>query len=553
MSDAKKDVLLDNPRAVPDKANELADAQNNMMGFSGAQKIELPRGTEKEEREDGSEIDAKAIEGVKSVLNDYHLFRYNQGNYPIFEKDQPDYAQLYKNITVDELVSKPRGASIYKSADFMYMKDLGIPLNHLITLRRFPFATFDDIFSSNQTEPDLARMLTFFDPSVNALNEITKFTYGVRWKPLTAEYDQASMHGTEDGSGVEGFMKNILKFVDPKFGKEAAMGEGRLTLNPKFDQNRVYGPVDSINETHIRDIGIDFTFDITVKFEYSLKSINGMNSKMVMMDILSNVLACTYINAKFWGGARYWIGPRPTKFLKDIKFMAPNDWEDFLSQGRVKMKELFGKNNMTRESAIDMLKNVANNALNLNLGKFLDKAGRPGIVTMNSLLTGAPVGEWHLTIGNPMNPILTIGDLMLIESTIEFGGDELGYDDFPEQLIVTCVLKPAKPRDIAGIESMYNSGQGRIYWKPQSLNATGVTNSPNSNFGSHFGGFVNSAIERAATKVYDFAQKGATKVKTVANTQLASAYYDPANTTNANIQRRSSEQTQSDLNQNPVS
>ena len=39
----------------------------------------------------------------------------------------------------------------------------------------------------------------------------------------------------------------------------------------------------------------------------------------------------------------------------------------------------------------------------------------------------------------------------------------LGFEDFPTQLKVTVKLKPARPRDKADIESMFNAGKGRLY------------------------------------------------------------------------------------------
>jgi hypothetical protein len=35
--------------------------------------------------------------------------------------------------------------------------------------------------------------------------------------------------------------------------------------------------------------------------------------------------------------------------------------------------------------------------------------GRPQIVGLNALLTGEDTGEWHVMIGNPANPMMSIG------------------------------------------------------------------------------------------------------------------------------------------------
>jgi hypothetical protein len=79
-----------------------------------------------------------------------------------------------------------------------------------------------------------------------------------------------------------------------------------------------------------------------------------------------------------------------------------------------------------------------------------------------SLLTGAPVGEWHLTIGNPCNPIAMIGNLVCDNVKIDFG-DALGPDDFPTSLKATFTLSHGRDRERGEIESMFNRGDGRLY------------------------------------------------------------------------------------------
>ena len=42
----------------------------------------------------------------------------------------------------------------------------------------------------------------------------------------------------------------------------------------------------------------------------------------------------------------------------------------------------------------------------------LSSGGSKGFMQgIHSILTGAPVGEWHLTVGNPLNPMMMIGPL----------------------------------------------------------------------------------------------------------------------------------------------
>ena len=69
-------------------------------------------------------------------------------------------------------------------------------------------------------------------------------SYKMKWKELTSEMEQATMQG--DQSGYSGFMKKAMTIFDPELAKNSLRGENANTYDPKHDQNKVYGPVDSI-------------------------------------------------------------------------------------------------------------------------------------------------------------------------------------------------------------------------------------------------------------------------------------------------------------------
>jgi hypothetical protein len=69
---------------------------------------------------------------------------------------------------------------------------------------------------------------------------------------------------------------------------------------------------------------------------------------------------------------------------------------------------------------------------------------------------------WHLMIGNPKRPILSVGNLYLSNATVTHTG-HLGIDDFPTGLKVEVTLKHGKPRSNREIEYMYVNGDSRIY------------------------------------------------------------------------------------------
>lgn len=103
--------------------------------------------------------------------------------------------------------------------------------------------------------------------------------------------------------------------------------------------------------------------------------------------------------------------------------------------------------------------------------KLLKSATVPYLKDNRALLTGDVIGDWHLTIGNPFNPIAMIGNLICYDCSIKFS-DELGPDDFPIGFTATITLKHGLGRDREAIESMFNRGSGRIYTLPSTFRSS---------------------------------------------------------------------------------
>lgn len=507
------------------QTDQASESTNEVSYAYDSYEVDLPKGLESTEDELGNEIKTAPILAPRSASNPYFNVRVksitgSNNNYPLNDIQSSERTDdLYAAPNAKNLIDSPRGASIYGIDDFLYVKNYGkLPINRMITLRRFAHPVFDDIFSkTSQSEPDIARLIGYSDQTVNKYSDILSFSCGLKWKPIESASEQARMEGNQNGIG--GLIGNVMKFVDPKFGQEALKGANAVNFDPQHDQNRVYGPVDSINSASIRDVGLKFDQKMELTFEYEMRSINGVNQKAAFIDVLSNIIMMCTNDAKFWGGARYWVGPKPSRYMNNLKYMSPDSFEQFITGATSHMQTLF-KSISTKSSAKETLKNIANNAMNLALGKLLDTLGRPGIPVMNSLLTGNPIGLWHLTVGNPENPILCAGDLIMDDAQISFG-DELGYDDFPTTISVTITMSHPKGKGRAEIESMFNAGKGRTYMKPKDVtnrktklalennksNARTIVQKKSADGTSNngtFGDYDTSAIERNAEAVWSF-------------------------------------------------
>ena len=452
-------------------------------------------------------------------------------------------------VRLSHMYGSPLGNAKYKFTDFMYCKDLGkISNNHLITLRKFPYPVPDNIFeitTSKYATPDnvgdaeitgdVGRLITWFGTDDNKLEDILKYNYKATWKELNAErQDKKSQE--DESKGPLGFVVNSFS---PSFLKSdvqtsthnvwskmlgAVMPNGTLPLTTsdeqyvrytQYDKNKVYTPLNTIQSTHIYEGKLQFSQDISLKFCYKLRGYENINGKSAMIDLLGNILEVTYRRGKFWGGEHNIIGPPPNAqgWKKANAFIdktfdklggifeslinGSEDLSSLLSQAANAIGETLSK-------AADAAKDIANDpqgaaktALEkmsklgvgqLIRGQLKNALGRPSFYAFDSLLPGGLSGLWHLTIGNPKNPIAAIGNLILDSAEITHSGP-LGIDDFPTELTVVVKLKHAKPRDITTIGQMYTKGERGIYLSTRAMKKLDKfygTNSPSQDFDDRY-------------------------------------------------------------------
>lgn len=389
-------------------------------------------------------------------------------------------------ISYNQNVSKVfgYGPTPYSWSDFLYCKYYGkIPNTRLITLRRYPYPISDNVIvpNSNAVVPVAQAVTWFSEETGNKLADILKMTYGLMWKEIEAQVQEVDGNEQAFGTGIEAYagakavsaMGAVLTASRGSYDQWTGRKEKEIEWSKKSYTNdgpywnQIYGPVNVVTKSHMRDRGVKFQSDITLKFHYSIKSIGGVNPKVAMLDLITNFLVLTYTNAKFWGGAtRYFpnasfrvgfLGNQGKFYSGDYKGYAKSVGEQMAGP----LKDLSaGFTKILSGDFSSLLKTV----MNLTLGNLSEKS-MPNMLSIRSMLSGDPVGEWHMTVGNPMNPIAVIGNLILEESTMEFG-ETLGVDDFPTEVTFTLKLKPGKPRDKGDIESLFNNGYGRMSYAP---------------------------------------------------------------------------------------
>ena len=262
----------------------------------------------------------------------------------------------------------------------------------------------------------------------------------------------------------------------------------------------IWTSVDVVSKTNIRDIGLPFTWGagdgITVTFEYDLTSVGEVNTKASMLDIIGNLLSIgtnygsfltpdfrynsNFPALGFPGGNRglEMLYRDPIQFVLDYaeelvnpassaKKAADSNRGSFGDDNNNTSKlknalETLTKNNGNPVAAMELIKKEFGGAA----GRLLQTTFTPGFFEAYqfpaSLLTGAPIGEWHLVVGNPCNPIAMIGNLICEKVKIDFG-ETLGPDDFPTSVKAVFTLKHGRDRERGEIESIFNRGDGRLY------------------------------------------------------------------------------------------
>lgn len=418
--------------------------------------------------------------------------------------DSPEARQRIRKssgCSIKELVEASSaglmGQETYAYSDFMYCKHLGkISNNHMITLRRFPLPVDDYIGA--QGEEDTMRinraamntscigcMVTWMGVSGNDLSNILKYSYKMPFKTETAEFQDKNADADTNQSLLNGmfsmFDQSYQKSYMAGYSGEAAnkvftdvfgipekfIGNAPYKQNANFqDRVKVYGPVDSIRSTYIRsDEGLTFDQKLTLTFEYELRSYNGINGRQAMLDLISNILNVTYTTGTFWGGGYKGFAAQQSNIFANLNiFKCKGGFTDFMdafSQDLSGLGKRLG-DTFSGGNFLDTAKKLLNGIGGMMLAGMLNGLGRPQKAMYNSLLSPAPIGFWHVTIGNPKKPIMSLGNMIITNVTLEHMGP-LGIDDFPTGLKVTVELDRGKPRDLRDIEKIYMQGTDRIY------------------------------------------------------------------------------------------
>lgn len=354
--------------------------------------------------------------------------------------------------------------------------------------------------------PPMATAITYFgEETGNQLSDILKFTTGLNWSEVESDVFEVGTESTPDMEsgpaglfGGLGSMAKMLNIATGNFDTNAILNQGNLPPDPYANgpyENRIIGPVNAITKVKKRERGLIYENKISLTFEYVARPIGGVNTKAALLDIISNFLVIGSASAMFWGGQHRFMGqPIKYPFIGGDKGIQqwyrgdPLGWGESAVEGFTNkiigsgglidgiknfFSSLLGGGNGDFMGGIKNIMSGDNVAANVIRAKVAEKSkGQiPYLTGLRALLIGEPVGEWHITIGNPLNPIAMIGNLVCENIEVEFG-NELGPDDFPLEVKIIVNLEHGMPRDRDAIQSMFNRGMGRIYDLPDKMSGS---------------------------------------------------------------------------------
>lgn len=439
--------------------------------------------------------------------------------------------------------ASPFRGQVYNVKDFIFCKYYGIiPNNRMLTLRRFANPTLDslrvipnakagdfivgadkkvgfvevdvpdlgrmqDLTASENTSLPVAQAVTYFGGDTgNSLSAILGISTGLNFTPGTQDPVKNEQTGDpglmnspygdliksfvqsgNSGLDVDGIDKLIGTLLSPEKNEnrlkralldEAVSAEGPLS-------KKIFVNVNTVNQMYYRAQGFSGGFEsFTINFDYTLSSVGQANSKLLFLDLMTNLFSIGTDYGQFLSpelrltqtntGLGFPGGPAgyaksivdPIQYLRDTvsKMLSKSTVERQLASEKAVSEEM---NQMVTE-----IKNFANDPDNKPLGKdsklyrsisvMLSDAFLRKVYYQPIMLSGYPIGEWHLVVGNPLNPIAMIGNLICTNVKINFN-DELGPDDFPTEIKASFTLAPGRQRHRGDWESMFNRGNGRLY------------------------------------------------------------------------------------------
>ena len=401
-------------------------------------------------------LDAE-FEGDKSLFNSDNLVNYRNRsvgistNNGISRIDESNYkydgSPQISTIT-EEITPK------LKPSDFVYSSYFNkLPTNRLVILRRFNTPISDQI--PQGLEP-MSTLVTYVPFDIDFLPEIS----------ISQNFESISLEDSMSGTGPKfsgggGYdirtLANILKTVT---GNENIRLPQSGDLSDGVQHRDLLGPVNYPENIEVRGDGQESNIDFNYNFKYEMKYFSDVDPKLALIDLIANVIIMSIDDFE------HLVQDNGVPFHQNIEKMFGDGIDSLgsvLSSGFLSqvMDTVKGIGDAISNFSVDSIEEGVKTGLGKTFDATLKTKKASQIVRKlwyaYTFLSGTPTSYWHLTVGNPFNPILTWGDLILESSKIKMS-NQLGSNDFPVGFDAEISLKPARSLGQSEVIQKFNKG-----------------------------------------------------------------------------------------------
>ena len=386
---------------------------------------------------------------------------------------------------------------VLRPADFAYLRDLGVyPTNRLWILRRYP----DNCIVPNN-------LLEWGKNSIEPISTV------VGWIKNKDESDFLSIKfhevWTDQYDMLDKLFAEILK---EEFGQDASKfipvpgwSQGilfgilkQMGLTSDYDYNNIpTGDPNVLRQAKMRDIksqGLLSSMSISLETTYEQKFINGIDPGMAMMDLISNLFKMGTSDQRFILGNSTALQMLLSGVYKEANIdtwlkLGKQLLESFIIGVQNFIKEVVQQPTSNAETASTEYKkpeapSSATTTKTLSLGNIdTESIKAMGGVLRNigdillvgtiskyrwplkgsiGLMSGMNTTPWHLTIGNPLSPIINIGNIVVNNVELKLSND-MGFNDMPVSVTAIIDVEMGRPLGKTELERMFNNGYSRLY------------------------------------------------------------------------------------------
>ena len=378
-----------------------------------------------------------------------------------------------------------------RPTDFAYLKDIGVyPNNRLIIARRFGGPVGDDIFRGGGYP--ISTLITWRKPEEDFL----EISFGEEWEEAKADFTDLLNKISEDllGKKAGGSLAGGLGAIPLPGWTEALQNEVLVALKIKdaavLNRRLPAGDPNLIKQAKRRKTvpygeagsGLKCSVQIKMVVEYEQKFISGIDPTVVYLDIISNALrfgtspSVNYgLSAQFAAKLTAWV-ENPELIVKElVEAITTAVTNAKIAVENALKKEIEGADDGTPKPdtpepsekeklekqkglimrAIDKIISSITKSLKDTVAKY-----REEVVGIANALTGGPSTPYHVTIGNPLRPMFSAGDLYTDNVALTLGPN-LAFNDLPATIKLEFTLSNARPWGLQEIKAKFNQGNLR--------------------------------------------------------------------------------------------